>query len=99
MGEYRLKITVEEVEGDCHVHEEGDQFTVDSDGQTLRLNNTDKICTYVLGGILPMLAAFTKDLPEDDWMSFEEQTLRCVDPGPGRGGVGTIYMKVERERV
>lgn len=97
MGKYRLRIKFEEITGDCHVHEEGDEFLVESDGQTLRLIDTDKICLYALNSISSTLPAMTKELDKEDWMSKKERTLQCMDPGPEREGAGTAYMKIIRE--
>ncbi len=99
MGKYRLRIKVEEIEGDCHVHEEGEEFLVESDGQTIRPVGTEKICLYALNGVSSVLPAMTKELSEDDWMAKEERLLQCMDPGPEREGSGTAYLKIKRERV
>ncbi|KXB04589.1 hypothetical protein AKJ49_01945 [candidate division MSBL1 archaeon SCGC-AAA382A03] len=100
MEKYRLKIIFEEITGDCNVHEEGDQFIIESDGQTLRLGkDTEKICIYALSGIVPVLSAMTKDLSDEDWMSKKERILQCMNPGAEREGSGTAYMKIKRKRV
>lgn len=99
MGEYRLRVTFEEIKGDCNVHEEGDEFVLESDGQTLRPDGTEKICLYALNTVSSVLPAMTKELSEDDWMAKEERVLQCMDPGPEREGSGTAYIKITRERV
>ncbi len=99
MGKYRLKIKFEEIEGNCHVHEEGDEFIIKSDGQTLQLTKTDRICLYALNSISSVLPAMTKELDEDDWMSKKERVLQCMDPGPEREGSATAYMKIIREKA
>lgn len=99
MGKYKLRVTIDEIEGDCAVHKEGDEFMIDSDGQTLRPEGTDKICLYALNGITSTVPAFTKELPDEDWMSEKIHKLQCIDPGVERGGAGTVYMKIERLEV
>ncbi len=98
MGKYRLRIIFEEIKGDCHVHDEGDEFLVESDGQTIRPVGTDKLCLYALNSISSTLPAMTKNLEDEDWMSKKERTLQCMDPGPEREGSGTAYMKIIREK-
>jgi len=97
MGDYRIRITVSEIKGHCSVHTVGDTYIVEQDGQTLRFEKGEKFCTLALSGMLPLFAALSKELAKNDWMSADVQTIQCPDPGPDKGGGGTVYFEIVRE--
>ena len=99
MGQYRIRMTVNEVKGECHIHNVGDTYIVEEDGQSLSFEKGARFCTLALAGLLPLSAALTKELEETDWMAAETQIYQCPDPGPEKGGGGTVYFEIRREKV
>ncbi|MDY7037535.1 MAG: TIGR04076 family protein [Thermodesulfobacteriota bacterium] len=99
MGQYQIRITVKEIKGECHIHNVDDTYLVEEDGQSLRLEKGEKICTYALSGMLPLFSALSKELGKEDWMAAETQIYQCPDPGQERGGGGTVYFEVKRKRI
>lgn len=98
MERYKLKIVFDKIEGTCRVHEEGDEFLVEDDGQALRMSNTEKICLHALGSISALLPALSRKLNEEDKLA-DKDYVRCPDPGPECGGSGKAYMKIIREKL
>jgi len=99
MGKYRTWITVKEIKGACHVHKVGDTYLIEDDGQSLRFERGEKFCIYALSAMLPLFSALSKELEKEDWMAAETQIFQCPDPGPERGGGGTVYFEIKREKV
>jgi len=99
MAQYRVRITVKEVEGDCNIHKVGDTYLIEEDGQSLRFEKGDRLCTYAFSSMVPLFSALSKELSKEDWMAAETQVVQCPDPGPERGGVGTVYFEIRREKV
>jgi uncharacterized repeat protein (TIGR04076 family) len=99
MRKYRVRITVKEIKGECHIHKVGDSYLVEEDRQTLRFEKGEKFCTLALSGMLPLFSALSKELEEDDWMAAETQIYQCSEPGPERGGGGTVYFEIKREVI
>ena len=99
MGKYPTRITVKEIKGDCHAHKVGDTYLVEQDGYSLRFEKGEKFCTYALSGMLPIFSGLSKELEKGDWMAAETQIYQCPDPGPERGGGGTVYFEITREKV
>jgi len=96
---YRVRITVKDINGYCHIHKVGDTYLIGEDGQSLKLEKGETLCTYALSGMLPAFSALCKGLDKEDWMAAETQIYQCPDPGPKKGGVGTVYFEITRERI
>jgi len=99
MGKYRARITVKEIKGQCHIHNVGDTYLIEEDGQSLRFEKGEKLCTYALSAMLPFFSALSKELEKEDWMAAETLILQCPDAGPERGGGGIVYFEIRREKV
>ena len=99
MGKYRTRITVTEIKGHCHIHKVGDTYLVEEDGQSLRFEKAEKLCTFAISAMLPIFSALSKELEKEDWMAAETLVMQCPDAGPERGGDGTVYFEIKREKV
>jgi len=90
---YRLLINVkEQVRGICPVHKVGEKFIVD-EGYIIHPGKLEKLCVYALAGMMPLFAALSKDLPEEDPMSTKIQHYQCFDPH------NTVLFEIKREKT
>lgn len=79
---YKLRVTVEEVQGKCTApHRPGDYFEVRNGN--IFIPDGKFICLYSLQSLMALLPANERELAEDDWMYTERQVI-CPDP---KGGV------------
>ena len=99
MEKYRARVTVREIKGECHIHKVGDTYIVEEEGQSFRFEKGERFCTYALSSMLPLFSALSKELERADWRAAENLIFQCPDPGPERGGGGTVYFEIKREKV
>ncbi|MBS3816520.1 MAG: TIGR04076 family protein [Candidatus Thermoplasmatota archaeon] len=92
-----LEIVVDEIRGDCPVHDEGDKIFVD--GPEIDLDRTDAVCTHALQTILHYTTALENGVsPVKLGLSKKDEGtayLQCVDPGKEYTDGGTAIFRCE----
>jgi uncharacterized repeat protein (TIGR04076 family) len=85
---YDLKITVEEIRGQCTCnHKLGDCFELK--GGKLSLPPGQSFCLYALQSVIPLLPAKQRATHPNDWMSTDSR-VTCPDPLCG------LIMRIDR---
>ena len=87
---YRLKITVEKINGYCNQPIlVGDTFTVD--GGRLTIPDGKHICIWALQSMMPIFPLLQRSEPKSgDWAATAGMVFVCPDP---KGGV---HYRIER---
>ena len=90
----RLEIVVKEVRGRCPVFKVGDKIVVE--GATVKLDETDAICTHAFASLLPYLVALRKGIkPSDIGLGKGDKAyVQCLDPGPPYTDGGTVIFEI-----
>ena len=87
---YRLRVTVEKIEGYCDLPMlVGDAFNID--GGKLIIPDGKYICMWALQSMMPIFPVMQRIKPgKGDWTAKESQVFVCPDP---KGGV---HYRIER---
>src|SRR3954453_12447865 len=85
---YDLKITIEEIRGNCTCdHALGEYFELK--GGKLELPPGQSFCLYALQAAIPLLPAKQRPLHPNDWMATDTRVV-CPDPLCG------LVMRIDR---
>lgn len=87
---YKLKITVERIDGYCNQPMlVGDHFFVD--GGKITIPNGKHICLWALQSMMPILPLLQRlELKEGDWTGESGSLFVCPDPK------GRVHYRIER---
>ena len=87
---YKLKITVEKINGYCNQPMlVGDSFVMD--GGKIRIPDGKHMCMWALQSMMPIIPLLQRAEPDSgDWTGKPSQTFVCPDP---KGGV---HYRIER---
>ncbi|MDM8521921.1 TIGR04076 family protein [Desulfococcaceae bacterium HSG8] len=87
---YKLKITVERIDGYCNLPMlVGDSFEVD--GGKILIPDGKYICMWALQSMMPIFPLLQRARPEkNDWTSKSGQVFVCPDPR------GLVHYRIER---
>lgn len=91
---YKIIVRVKEVRGTCTAGlKVGDRMTIRCPGVDLK--ETDGICINALSALMPFLRQHSLDpLPSN----ARFRTV-CPDPGPEKGGRGSVLFEISREKI
>lgn len=89
---YELVFTVKEMQKDCPAGlKVGDKLVYRE--PNVILEDTDKICVFALGSILPYISALVRESREEgDWIPKKEEII-CPDPSV------RVVFKITRRKV
>jgi uncharacterized repeat protein (TIGR04076 family) len=88
-----LVITAKEVKGHCSAGiKVGDKFVLR--GANISLPESDRICSFALANLYPVLfaARLGHDLTD---LGLTERTAQCIDPGPPESLGGTVLYEIK----
>ncbi|WP_297437318.1 TIGR04076 family protein [Thermococcus sp.] len=90
----RIEVTVKEIRGKCPVFKPGDRITVE--GPSVRLEETDAICTHAFASLLPYIVALRKGIkPRELGLGRGEKAyIQCLDPGLPYTDGGTVIFEI-----
>ncbi len=87
---YRLKVTVEKIDGYCNQPVMvGDGFFID--GGKITIPEGGYVCMWALQSMMPIFPLLQRSEPGvDDWTGKASQTFVCPDPK------GLVHYRIER---
>lgn len=86
---YKVILEVKEVRGNCAAgYKPGDKIVVKD--PIIIMEETDRVCLYALGSLLPYLTALDRETKREDWINQKEE-IQCPDP------LNTVIFRVSRE--
>ncbi|ASA78461.1 TIGR04076 family protein [Thermococcus sp. 5-4] len=90
----RLEIAVIEIRGKCPVFNPGDRIVIE--GPSVKLDETDAICTHAFASLLPYIVALRKGIkPSELGLGRGEKAyVQCLDPGPPYTNGGTVIFEI-----
>jgi len=90
----RLEIAVIEIRGKCPVFNLGDRIVIE--GPSVKLDETDAICTHAFASLLPYIVALRKGIkPSELGLGRGEKAyVQCLDPGPPYTDGGTVIFEI-----
>ncbi|WP_297068716.1 TIGR04076 family protein [Thermococcus sp.] len=91
----RIEVTVKEIRGKCPVFNPGDRIVIE--GYTVRLEETDAICTHAFASLMPHLVALRKGIkPSELGLGRGRKAyVQCLDPGPPYTDGGTVIFEIK----
>lgn len=88
---YRVTLKVKEIRGKCPLeYALGEKIVIENG--LINLKESDRVCLYALGGLLPYLTVLYRDTPKTDWIN-QKQELQCPD------NINTVLFEIERVKT
>jgi len=88
---YRVTLEVTSTKGHCAAgHKVGDKIVVKD--PLIDLKESDRVCLYAIGALLPYLTALDRETSKKDWINRKEE-IQCPD------SKNTVIFKVSRSKV
>ncbi len=87
----QMGIKSEEIPARRVIIEKDDEKIVIENG-LINLKESDRVCLYALGGLLPYLTVLYRETPEVDWIN-QKQEIQCPD------NKNTVIFEIERVKT
>ncbi len=100
MTQYRLVVTVKEIQGKCPLYQVGDQLVLDK--FYINTKKSKNVCMRAFSAMLTLLSPFIHGSSAIELgIGTKENVgyLQCPDPGPPYTEGGTVLFEVKREEI